>query len=257
MVLEGFAPAGKMMLSGLGSMKWIFGGLLVIGLIFAAIYVISTIVRSRQKWNMLIRVRAEDTQNKKIYLNAVEVPARRVTLSNGARMILLQKEILGKRLFPILNYHTTPGVHDIIITTDQRIFIIDGIEGIDEQRKALKVGIRWPGIDYSLEEVNRDQAALNKEDRKSDLLGIVKAAATAIVAIVLLVGFIIAGHYWLEAKKVDKEKAQIEMQLFESIKASNLQNEEHTNAMILLTDKMKNMLESDNLRLDLQEAGAG
>lgn len=233
---------------------WVFYVFLAVVVIGGGFFLWAYWRRSKSSWDVLFRIRQEDNQYKKIYLDPTEVRGKRVTLSNGLRLIYLEKPILGKRLFPLLNYHTRPGVYDLVITSDHRIFIVTGIDGIDEQRKTLKVGIRYPGIDYSLEEVNRDHAALNKLDRRSDLLGIVKAASIAVIAVVILVMFIVGTQKFIEAKEIDSKISSSELQLFESMQEYQLTQNEQTNAMIILTEKLKNLLGTDDLRSSLNQA---
>lgn len=226
--------------------------------IFIGILVVATIVflwaywrKSRQKWNVLFRIRQENKQHGTLYLDPVEIKGKRIVLSNGLRLIFLEKEILGKRLFPNLNHYTHPGVYDLIITADNRIFLIDGIKGIDEERKELKVGIRYPGVDYSLEEVNRDHAKLNKLDRKSDLLGIVKAASIAVVVICLLIGLIVGGNYWIKSKQINQAVSQAELELFTQIQDYQTTQAEATDGMVLLINQLKQIYGTDNLRNEL------
>ena len=117
--------------------------------------------------------------------------------------------------------------------------------------------MRYPGVDYSLDEVNRDHAKLNQADRRSDMLGIVKAASMAIIAIVILIALIVGGRYWIDGKQIDSQIAQSELALFESISQNQLNNEELTNGMILLVDKMQDLLGEENLRKRVEEAKSG
>lgn len=246
--------------SGWGNLAqygWLIGAVIGFVIIGSIIFLVAYSIKTRSKWNIQIRLRQEDKTHKTIYLDPKIIKGKRVTLSNGLRLIYLETPILGKKLFPNLNHYTRPGVYDIIVTADNRIFLIDGIEGINEDRKRLKVGVRYPGIDYSLDEVNRDHAALNKLDRRSDLLGIVKAASIAIIAIVLLVGVIVGGKYWLDAKEIDAAISQSELQLFDSMDKTQKTQLEQTNAMLLLTEKLKQILGTDNLRSNLNAVGAG
>ena len=243
--------------TGLLKYMWVMWVVLGLGVIAIIGFSVAYSIKNKQKWNVRFRIRQENKQHGTLYLDPIEIRGKRVTLSNGLRVIYLEKEILGKRLFPNLNHYTRPGVYDIIVTADNRIFLIDGIEGINEDRKRLKVGVRYPGIDYSLDEVNRDHAALNKLDRRSDLLGIVKAASIAIIAIVLLVGVIVGGKYWLDAKEIDAAISQSELQLFDSMDKTQKTQLEQTNAMLLLTEKLKQILRTDNLRSNLNAVGAG
>jgi len=224
--------------------------LLIIG---GGIFLWAYYKKQKGTWNVLFRVRQEDKQRGTIYLDPIEIKGKRVTLSNGLRLIYLEQEILGKRLFPNLNHYTRPGVYDLIISADNRIFLIDGIEGIDEERKLLKVGVRYPGVDYSLEEVNRDHAKLNKLDRRSDLVGIVKAASIAVVAIVLLIALIVGGKYWLDAKEINAQTAKAELQLLGGIQDYQTVQIEQTNAMRLLIDSLKSYTGNNNLRSALED----
>ncbi len=242
------------MTSGLGSLgqyMWIVWTLLGLGIFAAIAYFAVTWKKTGDKWTLTLRIRQENNQHKTLYLDPVIVKGRRVTLSNGLRLIYLQKPILGKRLFPLLNYYTRPGVYDLVVTSDNRIFIITGIAGIDEQRKELKVGVRYPGIDYSLEEVNRDHAKLNQLDRKSDLLGIVKAAASAVIAVVILVAFIVGMKYYSEGKAMDDSIAKSQLALFQTLEDSEIKGIEQTNAMRLLVAEMEDMLDTNDLRREL------
>jgi hypothetical protein len=241
--------------SSISGYLWIAFSLLGIAIVITVIYFVARAFKSKEKWNLTIRVRQEDNQHRTLYLDPVVIKGKRVTLSNGLRLIYLQKAILGKKLFPLLNYYTRPGVYDLVVTSDNRIFIITGVTGIDEQRKELKVGVRYPGIDYALEEVNRDHAKLNKMDRRSDLLGIVKAAASAVIAIVILLMVIFAGKYYVDGKSADAAIAESELQLFQSLESSQVADIEHTNAMILLTEKMKEVLGTKDLRKELNNIG--
>lgn len=240
--------SGVASLSGYLWIVWVIIGVAVLGTI---VYFGATFLKNKEKWNLTFRIYQENNQHGTLYLDPVVIKAKRVTLSNGLRLIYLEKAILGKKLFPLLNFYTRPGVYDLVITSDNRIFIVTGIAGIDEQRKELKVGLRYPGIDYSLEEVNRDHAKLNQLDRKNDLLGMVKAAATAVVAIILLVMLIIGGKYYMEGKAIDAQIAQSELALFDSLQEYQVTQVEQANAMLLLTEKLKQLLGTNNLRGEL------
>jgi len=246
--ITGTIGGGISSLSGYLWIIWVLIGIAVLGTI---IYFGATFFKNKEKWNLTFRVYQENNQHGTLYLDPVVIKAKRVTLSNGLRLIYLEKEILGKKLFPLLNFYTRPGVYDLVITSDNRIFIVTGISGIDEKRKELKVGIRYPGIDYSLEEVNRDHAKLNQLDRRSDLLGMVKAAATAIVAIVLLVMLIVGGKYYMDGKSIDAQIAQSELALFENLQEYQINQAEQANAMLLVTEKLKQLLGTNNLRGEL------
>lgn len=244
--------------SGVSSINgyfWIFWVILGLGIVGTIIFFVARIFKDKDNWNLTFRIYQENNQHKTIYLDPIIIKGKRVTLSNGLRLIYLQRELLGKNLFPLLNFYTRPGVYDLIVTSDNRIFIITGITGINEQRKELKVGIRYPGIDYSLEEVNRDHAKLNQLDKRNDLLGMVKAAASAVIAIIILIMLIIGGKYYLEAKAIDANIAKSELALLEGLEKNQIKQVEQTNAMLLLTEKLKQVLGAENLKKELNNVG--
>lgn len=238
---------------GLAKYGWVFAAVIGFVIIAGILFLVAYSVKTKAKWNIQMRVRQEDKQHHSIYLDPKIIKGKRVTLSNGLRLIYLETPILGKKLFPNLNHYTKPGVYDLIVTADNRIFLIDGIESIDEERKKLKVGVRYPGIDYSLDEVNRDHAALNKADKRSDLLGIVKAASIAIIAIVIMVIFIVGITKWSESRETELAIDDAQIQLFASMDQTQKTQLEQTNSMILLTERLKQVMGSENLRNTLNE----
>jgi len=238
-------------ISSLSGYLWVILVILGLGIIGTIIYFVATFFKNKDKWNLTFRVYQENNQHETLYLDPVIIRAKRVTLSNGLRLMYLEKAILGKKLFPLLNFYTKPGVYDLVVTSDNRIFIITGISGINEQRKELKVGIRYPGIDYAMEEVNRDHSKLNQLDRRNDMLGMVKAAATALIAIIILVIFIIGGKYYMEAKTIDAQISESELALFENLQEYQVNQVEQSNAMLLVTENLKQIMGTNNLKREL------
>ena len=232
----------------LAGMWWLF--LLIFVLIICGIgtWVWLTMKNTNKTWSLIIRVRQEDTLNKKIYMDAYTIKARRITLSNGIKMNLLAKPIMGKRLMPLLNHHTKPGVYDILLTADNRIFILTGIEGIDKQRKVLNVGTRYPGIDQDFDELNMDYGKLNNQDYKNGILDFIKAASIGILAVCILVAVIIGGKYWFDAKQSDAAISQAQIEIFEGLEKTAQYNLEFANAMNLLIPKLEEMYGTKNLR---------
>jgi hypothetical protein len=237
--------------------KWpliIIAGLAIIGF---ALWFFSNLKKGKDKWNVKLRIRQEDTLNKKINLDAHTIMAKRITLSNGMRMLFLKESVLGKRLFPLLNYYTKPGVYDVILTADNRIFIITGIEGIDEERKTLNVGVRYPGIDHDFDQLNTEFAELNKRDTRSDILAMIKVASMAIIAIVILLMLVIGGKYWLESKAINSEIADSQLRLFQTISENQDRNLEISNALNLFLSQYAELNGQGSALNDLNELNKG
>lgn len=238
--------------SNIGSLWWIFVLVAVLG-IFGAVAFFAVKFKSKNKaWNIKIRIRQEDTESNRIYLDPTVIKARRVTLSNNLRMLYLEKPIQGKRLMPLLNHYTRPNVYDLVLTADNRLLITTGITGIDKQRKLLNIGIRFPGIDNDFDELNAQYSKLNKQDKLNNLLEIIKAAATAIIAIVFLVALIIGGNYWLEGKKAEAAISQAQIEVFEGLRQTSSNNLEFANAMNLLIPKLEQMYGTKNLNSQIK-----
>ena len=227
--------------SKLGGIAWIFVVVIILGVFGVGVYFWARFKKGKNKWNLKIRVRQEDTLNNRIYIDPFTIKARRITLSNGIKMMLLDKPIFGKRLMPLLNYYTKPGVYDLILTADNRIFLITGIEGIDKERKILNVGIRYPGIDQDFDEINQAYSQLNKDDTKNNILDFIKAVSIGILAVCILIGIIIGGKYWLDAKEADVRIDAAQIEVFEQLRLASVNNVEFANAMNLLIPKLNEM----------------
>lgn len=238
--------------SKIGSLSWLFIGVAVLGVLGAIGYFFVQWRNTNSTWNIQYRIRQEDTMNGRIYIDAVVIKGRKVTLNGGIKMVLLEKPILGKRLMPLLNYYTRPNIYDLILTSDNRIFITTGIEGIDKKRKLLNVGIRYPGIDNDFDEMNQQYQNLNQQNKLNNFLEIVKAAATAIMAICLLVALIVGGHYWLEGKEAESAISNAQIEIFDGLRQTSQNNLEFANAMNLLIPKLEEMYGTRNLRTQIQ-----
>lgn len=232
----------------LAGMWWLFLIVFVLIVLGLGTYVFVKMRGTKKTWSIKIRLRQEDTMNNRIYMDPVIIKARRITLSNGLKMNLLEKPILGKRLMPLLNYYTKPGVYDILLTADNRIFLITGIEGIDKKRKELNVCIRYPGIDQDFDELNTDYAKLNAQDYKNSILDFIKAASIGILAVCLIVGVIVGGKYWLDGKQAETAISQAQVEIFEGLERTAMHNLEFANAMNLLIPKLEEMYGTKNLR---------
>ncbi len=228
---------------------WVIGGLIIIGIL---IYVAVSFKKGKDRWNLTVRIRQEDTINKNLDIDPKVIRARRITLSNGIKMMLLEKSILGKRLMPLLNYYTRPGIYDLILTADNRIFIITGVEGIDVKRKKLNVSIRYPGIDQDFDELNIAYAQLNKDDLRSNLLDIIKAASIGILAICILIAVIVGGKYWVDAKEADSRISQANVEVIEQLRLASIQNNEFATSMNLLIPKLEELYGTRNLNRQIE-----
>lgn len=238
--------------SKLGNIWWLFVIVAILGILGAGAFFLVKWKKKDTAWNVQVRIRQEDTMNEKIYLDPIIIKGRRVTLRNGMKMIFLEKPIHHKRLMPLLNYYTKPNVYDLILTSDNRIFITTGIEGIDKKRKLLNVGIRYPGIDNDFDELNSQYANLNQQNKMNNFLDIIKAASTAVMAICILVAIIVGGNYWLEGKEAETAISQAQIEIFDGLRQTSKNNLEFANAMNLLIPKLEQMYGTKNLRSQIE-----
>lgn len=241
--------------SKLGSIKWLFMGVAILGVLGAIAFFLVKWKKGSSQWNITYRIRQENTMDGRIYIDPIIIKGRKVLLKNGLKMVLLEKPILGKRLMPLLNYYTRPNVYDLILSSDNRLFITTGIEGIDKKRKILNVGIRYPGIDNDFDELNQQYDKLNQQDKLNNFLDIIKAASSAIFAICLLVGLIVGGNYWVKAKNADIQIDQLQIELFEGLKQTSTINLETINSLNLLLPKLEDMYGTKNLNRYLNKSG--
>lgn len=255
---ELLAPAGNMILGGFsgGWMKWLFIGLLGLSLLFGIGYLIKNSRKEKRKWNKIIRVYQEDPTTGKIPFNPYVIKACGVVLK-GARLIYLKKPLLGGKLLPLLNHYTRPGVYDIIITADNRFFLVNGITGIDKQRKELGVGIRYPGIDHQFDEINTKYASMNQTNSFDRTLEILKKAAPIIFAIVLLVALIVGGNYLVQHAESQAIKSQAELEMMEIMKDASIMYKESGDSMVVVLDQIKDITGTRNLKSYVDNVKSG
>lgn len=255
MAIEAGDIGGAILGNSFGSVSnniWIYL-VVIMGVIFLTIgYYVFQGMKFGNKWNKKIFLYREDPVNKRFQLRPHIVKARQVILKNGLHVMLLEVPINNKRLMPFLNYYTKPGEYDIGLTSDNRIFIFTGIDGIDEERKLLKVGVRYPGIDQDFDLLNHEFKELNKSDKASTLLDLVKQGLLGLLIVSVLIGFIVGTNQFIEYKKLDTTQSELEVRHTQELQQLSTINIENNNAMRLLVDELKTFLETENLQQNLQ-----
>ncbi len=242
------APIAKTFLSGFGGwMKWLFIGLLLFAVIFGVAYFYKHNQKSKKKWNKTVRVWQEDPTTGKIPLNPYIIKACGVTL-NGSKFIYLKKSLLGGRLLPLLNHYTKPGLYDLIVTSDNRFFLGDGITGINKQRKELGVGVRYPGIDHQFDEINQKYAKMNEVNTFDRTLEILKKVSAIIFPIILLIALIVGGNYIVKHSENQAIKSQAELELMEIMKDASVNYRESGDTMVIVLDQIKGITGTSNLK---------
>lgn len=242
------APIAETFLSGFGGwMKWLFIGLLVFAAIFGAAYLYKNNKKDKKKWNKTLRIWQEDPTTGKIPFNPYIIKACGVILK-GVRCMYLKKALLGGRILPLLNHYTKPGLYDIIITADNRFFLVDGITDINKKRKELGVGLRYPGIDHQFDEINTKFASMNQVNTFDRTLEILKKVSAIIFPIILLIALIVGGNYIVKHSENQAVKSQAELEMMQIIKEASIQYKESGDSMIIVLDQIKDITGTNNLK---------
>lgn len=242
------APVAETFLSGFGGwMGWMFLGLLGFAVLFGGAYLFKNYKKDKKKWSKTIRVWQEDPTTGKIPFNPYTIKAAGVTL-DGTKYLYLKKPLLGGKLLPLLNHYTKPGLYDIVVTADNRFFLVDGVTGIDKMRKEMGIGIRYPGIDHQFDEINSKYAAMNKVDTFDRTMELLKKVSAIIFPIVVLIALIVGGNYLVSYAESNAIKSQAELELMEIIKDASYSYQENADSMIIVLDQIKDITGTRNLK---------
>lgn len=233
-----FAPAVQTFAGGFsGWMKWLFIGLIVLGVVFGTAYIIKSNRKQKKRWNKQIRVWEEHPITNRILIKPYSVKGTVVNI-DGTQMMFLNKPVKGGKLFPMVNYYSEPGVIDLLLTADNRFFLFTGFSGINKQRKELGVSIRYPGIDHQFDRINQKYAKMNNVSGIDRTLELLKKATPIILSIIVLVMFIVGGNYYLDAKKTDQLQTQAEIEVMETLGEASINFREMGDVMYKMWGEM-------------------
>jgi len=243
-----FSPMLGTVTSGLtGWFKYVILAILGLGVIFAVVYFWNSNKKDKKKWNKTVRVWQEDKTTGKIPLNPYVIKAKGITL-NGSKYIFLNKPLMGSKLIPLLNHYTKPGLYDLIVTADNRFFLMNGITNIDKKRKELGVGLRYPGIDHQFDEINQKYASMNKTNNFDRTMEIIKKLSQVIFPIILLIALIVGGNYFVKWSKNNADQSKAQLQVMQQINTASASYKEGQDTMVIILNQLKQLTGNSNLQ---------
>lgn len=230
------AMTGSNATAGTGiSSGWIVGIALFIGL--AVICVIGAFIwfniAEKKKWNITTRIYYENPAINGISPSG-SVLTKRVRFKDGRVVYMFKQPIQGYTISPELLVWTRPREHDVVITQDKKLFCINGISGIDVQRKALNVDVSYPDIEMDRQDLQQHIDSKKFDDPNDRLKLIAKVALWIFIIIGVVIVIVLGSKTYLDAKKIDAERDMT------NLKTAQMQEKamEQINTFILILSKV-------------------
>jgi len=192
--------------TGIGS-GWIIGIAVILGLaIFSTVGAIIWFFWTENKrWNITTRLYYENPSINGISPSG-SVPTKRIRFNDGRVVYMYKTPIQGYTISPELLVWTRPREHDVVITQDKKLFCINGISGIDVQRKELNVDVSYPDIEMDRQDLQKHIDSKKFDDPNDRLKLIAKVALWVFVIIGIIVLVVLGSKTYLDAKKIDAER---------------------------------------------------
>jgi hypothetical protein len=129
---------------------------------------------------------------------------------------------------------TRPREHDVIVTQDKKMFSLVGLNSIDIQRKKLNVDVSYPDIEMDRQDLQQHIDSKKFDDPNERFKIIAKIALWMFVIIGVIVIVILGGKYYLEAKQIDAQRDNVNLETAKYMSAT--MNE--VNQFILILSKV-------------------
>ena len=189
--------------TGLGS-GWIIGIVAFVG--FAIFCVVAALLwfyfHEKKQWKITMRLNYENPAINGISPSG-SVLAKRVRFKDGRVVYMYKTPIQGYTISPELLVWTRPLEHDVIITQDKKLFCINGISGINAQRKELNVDISYPDIEMDRQDLQKHIDSKRFDDPNDKLKLIAKVATWLFIIVGLIVMVVLGSKTYIDAKNID------------------------------------------------------
>lgn len=217
------------------SMGWIIGLSLFFGI--AVISIVGGIIwffwSESKKWKITIRTNYENPAINGLTPGGINM-AKRVRFHDGRVVYMYKFPIQGYTISPELLVWTRPLEHDIVLTQDKKLFCINGITGIDVQRKQLNVDISYPDIEMDRQDLQKHIDSKKFDDPNDKLKIIAKAAVIIFLIVGGIVGIVLVSKTYIDSKNIDAARDNINLKTAEyQAKAT-----ENMNTFILILSKV-------------------
>ena len=238
--------------SGLIIFIAIFVGLAVFGVIGAFIWVHFS---EKRKWNIQTRVHYENPD-----INGVSfgnpVLTKRIRFKDGIVAYRYKTPVQGYTISPELLTWTRPREHDIIVTQDKKVFAVNGMDSIDLKRKKLGVDISYPDIEMDRQDLQKHIDSKKYDDPNERFKIIAKISLWVFLIIGIIVVSVIWGKSYVDGKKSDAAKAEVELKAAES----QAKTMEEVNTFVLILSKVMpksfQAIDGQNLLVNVTGVGA-
>lgn len=219
-IKDAFSPIGDALKGGPSAVSG--GGIgsgLLIGIgIFIGIAVLSVVgvfiwyyFYEKKQWNIVTRVHYENPAINGVTIGS-PVPTKRVRFKDGRVVYMYKTPIQGYSISPELLTWTRPREHDVIVTQDKKLFCLVGIEGIDVQRKKLKVDVSYPDIEMDRQDLQHHIDSKKFDDPNERFKIIAKVSLWVFVMVTVIVLAVLGGKAYTEGKAIDLERDRMNLE---------------------------------------------
>jgi len=232
---KGTSSTGQAVASGGISTGWIVGIGIFLG--FAVFCVAGAFLwfylSEKKRWNIITRVYYENPA-----INGVtpsgSVLTKRIRFKDGRVVYMYKTPIQGYFISPELLVWTRPREHDVVITQDKKLFCINGISGINVQRKELNVDVSYPDIEMDRQDLQKHIDSKKFDDPNERLKVIAKVAMWLFIIIGGVIFLVLGSKTYLDAKNIDAARDAT------NLKTAQLQEKtmEDINTFILILSKV-------------------
>lgn len=195
---------GTGLLTGIG----IFVGIAIFAVIGAFVWYYWW---DKKQWNILTRVHYENPAINGITIGGA-VPTKRIRFKDGRVVYMYKSPIQGYTISPELLTWTRPREHDVIVTQDKKLFCLVGIQGIDVERKKLKVDVSYPDIEMDRQDLQQHIDSKKFDDPNERFKIIAKVSMWIFVMVTIIVVLVIGANAYNEGKGIDLERERVNLE---------------------------------------------
>jgi len=244
-VTETFKPATDMFSGGMGNLSWLFYIVIVIGVIFAVVLVVSKIKKKKSQWTHTLKVRRVLQDGR--LTDPIIHKMRRFPLIKKAEVFELEKPLLGGYLLPELDSYSGANEFSIILDNNNRIYTNKG-EFFVPDKNYVNVSAKHSEIDIQRSNLKADFQEMNKTKKRLEWADIAKFAFMSVAVIAIMIVAIVGINNWKDSKAADASAATAEAEAMTQLARAMETSESIVNLIQLIMPDLKELKGTNNIQ---------
>jgi len=249
---EGFEPAVGVFAGGFANIAkyaWVLIPVVIILAVGLGAFLWNKKKQKNNQWTHTLRVRRVLPDGR--LTDSVIHKMRRFPQIKKAEVFELEKPLLGGYLLPELDEYSGHNEFSIILDKNNRIYTNKG-EFFNPDKSSVYVSAKHSEIDVQRQNLKANFQNVNKISKRLEWSTIAKYAMWSIAIVAITIIAIVGLQRWGESKEFQAAAAQAEARAMEQLADVVANMESNQNAMILLTEKLKELYDTKNLPGELQ-----